>query len=1621
MKTFHKLIASILLILIIFPFVEQIILNRGVEAKQIITTTNRSEEINSKIDTATERATLSKTLYKYAVKYKKTMAITLPDDTLNYFKKGNVLSALVYHSENFQNTDYIDVKVAEINKIASRKVGLFGKEWDCQIVFEATYIEKEYGDKKKTINSFPNMTIKTTGGAGVFNPIVELKPETISEFNQYVWDVTTKGMNSSYPSKVMPDVVVTDKTIEVIIRQTDYTGINNRKNVFSISSDGKTWRDATDQKGATRYLFGGLRSNTTYYVRTKATNMQGNTSISAIRTVTTQAKSGATISTAGSTGSTGSAGSTGSTGSTGSAGSTTSTAQSTNPQPIADNLVKLSTEQKRLYIRGLYKNVLGREPSMAEINVWEKSNSCRDIAYGIIFSNESQKRNKINEMTNTVYIQTLYKFLLRREGESSGVASNTALLEKGYTRKDLITNFVNSNEFKNTMTSEVKTITFANVQTCSAVYDYLKNNGYNIVKPENTKLYMYTKEIANVKKLNISGKDLTDVTGISVFTNLEELYANMNKITNMNEISKLTKLIKLDLGDNNKISLTDIKALQNLKILNLKNNNLTNTEIKELANLTKLEELNLSCNSLVGFTNISGLSNLKVLNLDNNDIYTAPDSKLLAIKSFSMKNNNSSYSSVANVLDVPALAKAVGINNLELSNCEIKDNKIIIKSGEYCKVKVKSGYAEGSTFSVSNISKLVTVNDKVLFDRLQAKLGNKVLKVEQNTGKYDLYINKYEIAKIKFLDLSATSTDTAKITDITGLEAFTSLTQVVLNNNEISNFDNLKNIKGLKMLNIRNNNLTTLDSVKDIKSLEYIDATKNLLTDIDVIAQLPNIDRVVVNDNNISDLSGLANKKFDTLAIQRNKISDIAPVKDNVNNLILEGNVSTIEIEGNSISVPEIVKKSGGESNTRLTNCTYKNNNIVLNDEIKNGSIEIISGIAKGTIINIKSVGDITPPELSVSYVKNEETGEVNAIITSNEPLMQINRYGWTISNDKLKLMGTYKFNASEIVTVRDLAGNEVQQPIEVTEVTANEEVIPGLKISYYNCDKPTKDPVRIIVTADVPLANLYPHEGWVLSEDEKTLTCDVIANKSYTITVQTKEIYEEGLSYQNIIDHNNGQIPIGFEEAFRLHYERMEANTKKTEFYVNNIDNIAPIVKKETQEVNPNGTVTVKITTDEKLDESKVAQDGWIITDGGLAIQKTFNKSANLTKDLYDLAGNVESISLNITGIDSGVDGLTSTNSITSITKEGVKVTVNANEKITLVNNTTNRYAKNSILAKVASTYSQSRIDTITMIAGQMSVMPIMDGYVESVNSEPMIYLSALSDKSVVNLAEENNETQDIVDYLKPTVVDDNTIEFNITENIDTYVMVSDEAGNVDIIPIYVDNIDENNPEAYKSEKIANEDGTTTVILNLSEKISENSNILDWEYDEENLTLTKTFNVNKTEILELEDFVGNKGSIEVVVNSVSLIDYEVFYWNDEETGIMTAEIIAKSELKEIDGWTLSEDKKSMKKTVELDSIENVLIEDVNGNTAIVEINTKFGLKSSNMDVGKVNDPENDSEQTGEEGDNDNKEEVDNTQADKGFPQTGDFEMIIYVSLGVAVIAIITCGVVWIKKFKGCF
>ena len=1174
------------------------------------------------------------------------------------------------------------------------------------------------------------------------------------------------------------------------------------------------------------------------------------------------------------------------------------------PQSIT-NRTDLTDNARRLYIRNLYKRVLKREPGNSEIDGHFKNTTYKE-ATDIIFSPESNNINKINSMTNEQFVEACYNYLLGKTVDADGKNAWVKALANGTTRNNVILGFVTSKEFSNNTNKETTTLTFDRT-TCNSIYKVLISRGYTVVKPTDTTLLMYKSDVEGLESLDLQGRGITDLTGLSSFTNLKILNLAHNKITDLTKLSSLTNLERLDLTNNQVTDLNGIEKLTKLKHLNLNHNKnvakhqqiekLTNLKVlwmndcglryftANLSGLTQLEEIHLDDNVIVGdgIMTLATGKNLKKIYIKNNQITTvAPLQYLKNVEEFYIDKNcisdigfttNTNITSATNnislittkngEINLPTLIKNAKDTNsslytdkdLVLTNCKIEDDKILITGDNTeASVKIVGGKADGSIVNITNDAAVLTFKDKVLAQRVNRQLAYS--RLEEKDGVYNIFAFKSVVDKTKYLNLSTPDDETEKIKDISGLEQFPNLNSVNLSNNSITWMsETLGKMNSLETLELRECGLKELSELRTAKSLKQLDVSHNEITVITYLSQLENLEHLLLNDNrvgnNLKALNGLSNLMV--LDISNNNITSL----DEISSLKL----NALYANYNKISDISVIDRSGMED--------LSLNNNLIDIETDKKTIEIPN------IIDT----DVENIELHNCKINNN-----NITIDDGAKRARI------VVKD-----GIAKDTIINIINKQAIVGPEVNVSYELLKdgeyvkaiITADREIyVPGWNYEESSDGKQELNKVsRVfwynISNQKVIVKDLYNNKtevtlnyNGVICEHVPDLTVTYselnTSNNSITVTLTSSEDLfentEDGWSYgenhKTLVKTYNENNVLKFESVWTQANAGIPEKGYRLELSINNIDKVAPVCEVEYDVLGKTkSSVNAIIWADEAI-ELKEPRDAKVVTkiddEGETVYGLELNYAENVDEDVIvkDIAGNESTVNIKITNIDNGVDGLTSEMDTNTAISDSVKLNLQANEEINV----------QKTISELASSFNKSNGLVFKIAADNLN-----------------------------NVAASNS----------------NATELKIDEPMLDVVKVKDIAANDELLLVNSNMIDKE-PTFYSIEHVKNDDGSVTVKITFDEPIQITDELSGWTINEESTVLTKTFTRNGTEYMEVKDLADNTTKFNVVVNDIGNINFSIIYEEIEGTDQMLVVISADRELEELEGWKLSEDKKML-------------------------------------------------------------------------------------------------------------
>jgi len=294
-------------------------------------------------------------------------------------------------------------------------------------------------------------------------------------------------------------------------------------------------------------------------------------------------------------------------------------------------------------------------------------------------------------------------------------------------------------------------------------------------------------EALKVRYLNLDGKNISDISDLAYFKNLETLSLSSNGISDLSPLRDLNKLNELWIPNNQVTDLGPLQNLSSLVKLNASNNPLNGLEA--LRDLGNIEVLFLTNSNISQVAPLSNLSNLSTLVLNENTVVDLENLRGLAITNFH-------YNGVRD------LEQAIGTSGSEISPLVFKDKQVEAEAKKRLN-KNEITKEDLETLTFFSVSGVTDISDLVHFKNLE-----KLFLLDNNL--VDISPLK-ELTKLKSLNLSFNS-----ISDLSPLSGLISLESLHLRSNNISSVKPLQTLSHLKVLDLYGN--------KQIKDLAYLRA-----------------------------------------------------------------------------------------------------------------------------------------------------------------------------------------------------------------------------------------------------------------------------------------------------------------------------------------------------------------------------------------------------------------------------------------------------------------------------------------------------------------------------------------------------------------------------------------------------------------------------------------------------------------------------------------------------------------------------------------------------------------------------------------------------------------------------
>ncbi|CAA9198462.1 hypothetical protein FLA105534_02119 [Flavobacterium bizetiae] len=557
-----------------------------------------------------------------------------------------------------------------------------------------------------------------------------------------------------------------------------------------------------------------------------------------------------------------------------------------------------------------------------------------------------------------------------------------------------------------------------------------------------------TKNIVDLTSLDVSNAQITDLTGIESFINLESLAADSNNLTKIN-VSENQKLANLNVSKN---QLTRLNVTNNLRLVTVycSDNLLTNLDLsKNLSLITtycpnnKLISLNLkngnnTASDISGIKNFTNNPDLRCIQVDNE---TNANAKWASYKDSSANySSNCEYSTAIPDPKFEDKLIALGIDSGE------KDGKVATANiNAIVKINLDN----------SEIKNLTGIQDFISLKNLSLRNNQlSTLDISKNTELTNLDISVNQLASI----------DISKNTNLTNLDS--SL-------NRLTNIDVSKNIK-LGSLIITNNEFTDLNISKNT-NLTSLNINYNKIPTIDVsknsvLASLyavsNKMESLNISNNKYLTVLDIASNQISSLDVSQNPLLQVIKVSQNIlKTFDVSQNPALNFLTVNNNQLTNLNLKNG--KNTFLTNgyiSLYTNPKLycILVDNVTYANTNWLNRKDDFATFNTECTGEITLPannftvETKGESCLGENNGEISiAAKNSFAYTATINDKTYTFNNNNLKVTsltpGVYKITITipEMIfeqnfTVTIAKGATITGKSSVTSKTVDVEITSG-------------------------------------------------------------------------------------------------------------------------------------------------------------------------------------------------------------------------------------------------------------------------------------------------------------------------------------------------------------------------------------------------------------------------------------------------------------------------------------------------------------------------------------------------------------------------------------------------
>ncbi len=600
---------------------------------------------------------------------------------------------------------------------------------------------------------------------------------------------------------------------------------------------------------------------------------------------------------------------------------------------------------------------------------------------------------------------------------------------------------------------------------------------------------------------------------------------------------------------------------------------------------------------------------------------------------------------------------------------------------------------------------------------------------------------------------------------------------------------------------------------------------------------------------------------------------------------------------------------------------------------------------------------DKVAPVGTVSYSETDPTREnITVTIEAGEKLQSL--AGWTLAEDGLSMKKLYTDNKTEMVTIKDLAGNEADVQVSITNIDREAPVVGGDYkegvLSYQELTPVFTDanPVQATLQKGAEVAVPFTSGTTITEEGSyKLVVTDSLGNATTILfnidkTNPTISGVEEGGRYKTAkpsftkgvgklskLDVANGNAvisttiyvsgtPITEEGTYRLVVEDAAGNVATVTF---SVATEGPTITGVEDKGLYNQAKTPDATTNGTIENVNLTKDGVKVE--GYTLGNAISEEGVYVLTVTDELGNASQVTFTIDTTSPVVTGVENLGEY-----KAAKPTFNK-EEIKEATLQKGAGVASDFISGTEITADDTYVLVVTDKAGNQTtinftidnVAPVIEDVVDGTTyNQAVTPVNNAGDVETVVLTKDGRVEASYITLGQ--IIEDGVYQLT----------VADKAGNETTVEFTIDTqvkdvkyITSNNNKPTKN--------PVMVTISAKEKLQA---VTGWTLSPDALSMTKVYQDNATESVIVTDLIGNTETLNVVVTGIDKVAPQIvgtpsLSTTNPTNAPVTVTIVANEPIQPIEaesGWNLADDQVTLTKTFANNEEEEVTIVDLAGN-----------------------------------------------------------------------------------------